>query len=283
LPKISVLTVSGRELYQPYQIAALKMQTFKDFEWVFVDDLYDTDKEKIAGWVGGAFPVTHLHQKDVVDYFAVGAGHNDGFARCKGELIFFMIDYCIPEIHCLERHWALHEKYPKAYFSGSCYEMPFKPSDQPTAAVLNLPNYRINLFTSGYHHWSHISDGIFSVEADGVQDWWGGRGDSAPLEAILECNGIDERLDGGHGYHDDDMAQRMRIAGYQYLIDTKAIVLSYPHIPGGGKKVLRSDIEQQWFKSVLIPERIKMGIYRVNPHRDIRQEREEWLSGSNVS
>lgn len=278
MPKISVLTVSGRRLYQEYQIMSLKAQTFKDFEWVFVDDLYDERKEEMIKMVDGAFPFTHLHQQNVVDYFAVGAGHNDGFVRCKGELVFFMIDYTLPEAHCLERHWEMYQKFPKSFFSGSCYDMPYTPEERPTAAVLNLPNYRINLFMSGYHHWSHINDGVYSVGDNGIQDWWGGRNDSAPMEALLECNGMDERIDGGHGYHDDDLAQRMHIAGYQYLIDSKAIAFSFPHVPGGGKKVLRSDKEQQWFKQVLIPERIKMGIYRVNPHRDLRQEREEWLS-----
>ncbi len=277
MPKISVLTVSGRRSYQQFQVNALKAQTFKDFEWVFVDDLYDERKEEMAKLVDSAFPFTHLHQKEVVDYFAVGAGNNDGFVRCRGELIFFMIDYTILEVHCLERHWALYQKYPKSFFSGSVYDMPFRPDEMPTAAVLNLPNYRINLFTSGYHHWSFIEDGIYGVADDGLQDWWSGRNDSAPLQAILECNGMDERFDGGHGYHDDDLAHRMSSAGYQYYIDTKAIAFSFPHIPGGGKKILRSEKEQQWFKEVLIPERTKMGIFRVNPHRDLVKEREDCL------
>ncbi len=277
MPKISILTVSGRRSYQQFQVQALKAQTFKDFEWVFVDDLYDERKEEMAKLVGDAFPFTHLHQKEVVDYFAVGAGHNDGFVRCRGELIFFMIDYTTLEAHCLERHWMLHQKYPKSFFSGSVYDMPFRPDEVPTAAVLNLPNYRINLFTSGYHHWSFVEDGIYGVEDDGLQDWWSGRNDSAPLQAILECNGMDERLDGGHGYHDDDLAHRMSSAGYQYHIDTKAQAFSFPHIPGGGKKILRTENQQQWFKDVLIPERTKMGIFRVNPHRDLTKEREECL------
>ena len=280
MPKISVLTVTGRDLYQAFQVVALQSQTFQDFEWVFVDDLYEERKDEIKEMVHGTFPLIHMPQKNIVDYFAVGAGHNDGFIQCRGELIFFMIDYCIPEVHCLERHWELYQKYPKAFFSGSCYEVPFLPQERPTSAILSLPNYRVNLFTSGYHHWHHTSDGIFSVEADGVQDWWGGRGDSASMEAILKCNGIDEQIDGGHGYHDDDLAQRMRIAGYEYLIDTKAIVFSYPHTPGGGKKLLRSDLEQQYFKQVLIPERIKMGIYKANPHRNLAEEREQCLKQS---
>lgn len=278
MPKISVLTVSGRRLYQQTQVAALKTQTFKDFEWVFVDDLYDERKDEMAKLVDGAFPFTHLHQKDVVDYFAVGAGHNDGFVRCRGELIFFMIDYTALEAHCLEKHWKLYQQFPNAFFSGSCYEVPFQPDQPPTCAILGAPNYRVNLFTSGYSRWTYIKDSLYSVQENGIQNWWGGRCDSAPTEALLQCNGMDERLDGGHGYHDDDLAQRMHIAGYAYFIDTEAIAVSFPHVPGGGKKVLRTDAEQQWFKRVLIPERVKLKISRVNPHRDIRMEREEWLN-----
>ena len=131
-------------------------------------------------------------------------------------------------------------------------------------------DYRMSLFINGLFHWSYMSENLYGVDRDGVQNWWGGKNDAAPLEAILECNGMDEQYDGHYGYHDDDLANRLMTYGLDYIFDTGALAFECLHT----KHTKGSDLESnQHFKDKLIPQRVRDKIYRANPHRDLREER----------
>lgn len=276
MAKISVISITSREMYIPEIIECLKNQSFQDFEYILIDDLKE-QHENFKEIVEEKFPFIHMTPFKVVPYYAASAAFNDGLTRCSGELVFFTADYILPHYDCLRRHWELHEKYPKAFLSGRCLEVDFLPSELKTrTGSFQGADYRLGLFTQNYFGWSMIEENLFASKKEGAQNWWAGRNDSAPMEAILECNGFDESMDGHHGYQDEDLAQRMQILGYNYLIDTKSNCLFFPH-QRSTKMSLRSESDQQAFKDKVIPERIKNGIYRVNEHRNLRQEREEWL------
>jgi len=271
--KVSVITITGRELFIEYQIEYLKAQTLKDFEWVLVDDLYEKRKEEVARLVDGDFLLTHIPPKNIVEHFAVGAAANDGFVRARGELVYFMADYILINGNTLQRHWDIHIKYPNAIISGRCLEVNFLPEEMAlSGATFRGTDYRWSLFDSNLFMKRKIEDDIWEAYRDGVQNWWGGRNDSAPLEAILAVNGYDEQYDGCYGYHDDDAAQRMMTYGMRYLLDKQSLALQFPH-KKSGKLRLRSMESQQLLKDNLIPEKVGKGIYWANPHRNLKEER----------
>src|SRR3990167_3166078 len=102
---IKVMTVTGRDLYRKDNADWLKAQSFKDFEWVLVDDLFTQTTQKMLEYVGDNFPFTHLAPKKIVDYFAPGAATNDGLVRTSGELVVFKADYMMLHPTCLQRLW----------------------------------------------------------------------------------------------------------------------------------------------------------------------------------
>lgn len=272
--KISILTVTARDLGMiNYQKKYLEAQSFKDFEWVIVDD--NEIKLKIGET---PFPVIHVASKDRKPYFCAGTAMNTGFIHCQGELVYFMADYILPHPDCLARHWQTHLRYSNAFISGRCWEVDITAEEfQQPNKIAHYNDYRLILFEHSYFAWSMIDDNIYASERKGVQNFWTGRNDSAPLEAILKCNGIDEEFDGAHGYHDEDLAQRMAILGLDYIIDLGSLCWQFPHkldpIPQ-----LRSDLEQhKKFKLGVIPDRIEKGIYRANPYKNLRKEREKCL------
>ncbi len=279
MPAITVITVTGRDLYRKENADLLKAQTFKDFEWVLVDDLFPQTNREMAKYTN--FPFIHLPPKNIVSHFASGAATNDGLVKASGELIVFKADYMMMHPTCLQRLWETHLKHPKAILSGRCVEVGFHPSE-----LLNMKrtftgrDYRMSLFTNGSFHWSYMSENLYGVDRDGVQNWWGGKNDAAPLEAILECNGMDEQYDGHYGYHDDDLAQRLMTYGLGYIFDPGALAFECLHT----KHTKGSDLESnQHFKDKLIPQRVRDKIYRANPHRDLREERNKedktlWLN-----
>ncbi len=91
-------------LHRVYE--SLVAQTFRDFEWLVIDD-GSTDKSKnlIEGWRDDAdFPIRYIYQENQGKHVA----HNRGVEEARGELFlpFDSDDACVPET--LERfkyHW----------------------------------------------------------------------------------------------------------------------------------------------------------------------------------
>ncbi len=262
----------------PLQVKMLKEQSFKDFELVFLNDLYELRKDDISKIIGDAFPYTYLPPHKISDNFAPGAAWNDLFTYARGELLYFMADYIVPHPDTLGRHWETHLKYPKTFISGRCWEVNITPQEFAAAKQYQYNDYRLSLFEHSYFRWSRLEENIYGSDKAGVQNFWTGRNDSCPLDAILKCNGFDEQFDGAHGYHDEDLAHRLTNLGLEYIIDLGSLCWQFKH-QLSTKKPLRSDEEQHRLcKLTLIPQRIASGEYRVNPDRDLIKERDEWLS-----
>jgi glycosyltransferase involved in cell wall biosynthesis len=108
-------------LHRPY--TSLRQQTYRDFEWLIVDDgSCDETKQLIDGWVVTAdFPIRYVWQPNSGKAAAI----NHGVSLAQGELFLILDsdDTCVPA--ALERfnhHW---ERIPdKRLFSGmTCHCM----------------------------------------------------------------------------------------------------------------------------------------------------------------
>ena len=179
------MTVTGRDLFRKENADCLKAQTFRDFEWVFVDDLYTQTNEQMLNYVSDSFPLTHIPPKNIVNYFAVGAAFNDGILKANGKLLVFKADYIMLHPTCLKRLWETHCKHPKAMLSGRCIEVGFPPSELlDKKGTFTGRDYRMSLFTNGLFPWSYMGENLYGVGIDGAQNWWCGKNDAAPLESI---------------------------------------------------------------------------------------------------
>jgi len=276
--KITVLTPTYQFLYRDRQLKALEEQTFKDFEWIIVDDAYEKNKG-----ISAPFPLLHMSPSQPVPYVALAAAMNDGIVRARGKYIFFMNDYIVPSPTCLERHWEIQERTTGCLLSGQSLNM-----DNPPSSCYDKDNnlitrdYRMGLFDGGYFTREFMEDDLFETKRDGIQNWWAGRNDSAPLNTILECNGFDEVFDGRWGGHDADMANRLMTFGLRYILDRneKNLCYEYDH-PRGNKKQCRTEEEQQSLQYRIINPKVERGIYIANNQwfvmlpRDLKGERDE--------
>ncbi len=103
----------------PRLYESLKKQTFKDFEWVIVDDgSMDNTREIVFGWIGeSSFPIRYFYQENSGKHVAV----NRGVEAAKGE--FFLIvdsdDWLVPDaLEKLKRHWDKAPEDVKPYLAG---------------------------------------------------------------------------------------------------------------------------------------------------------------------
>ena len=273
--KISVMTTTIRDQYTEEQANALKASEFKDFEWVVNDDLYDSRVGRIAEMAGKAFPVVHVKPPVISDHFAVVDALNEGLRHCRGELVYFMVDYVLPHPSALGRHWELYQTYPNCFFSGKSINIGMTAEEFRQKGSSHGEDYRMGLFSNSIFQRRWLTDDIFEAFPDGVINWWAGRNDSAPMEALLKVNGFDIRLDGHQGYQDSDLGQRMMRAGYRYLLDMKASALELKHIRFA-KPATRGEQEHQQIAHQVFLE-VQAGKYFVNPEINLREERARCL------
>ena len=263
LPRITVLTETCRTQYMETQANALRLQTFTDFEWVLMDDNYGENKEWVASFV--KVPLTHIPPREVKPYFATAAAINDALIYTRGELVIFLVDYVIPQPTCLEKQWEVYQKYPKSFISGSSIPL------QDDGSMRAGKDYRQWLFEMGFFPRIQLEEGIWEVPREGVQNWWMGRNDSVPLEALLDINGLDEQFDGRWGGQDADVAQRLMTYGLKYLLTMKSVCLEFPHIHGA-KPAIKTEKDQQGLQNI-IDDKVKKGIYDSGMERSLREER----------
>ena len=255
LPELTVMTVTCRTQYMPLQANALKLQTFKDFEWLVVDDFCEKNRESLTKYVDNKYPLIHVSPAEIKPYFATASAYNSTFRYVNGELILFLVDYVVPSPTCLERHWEVHLKYPKAMISGRTMQL-VKEGLHKVGG-----DYRLWLFEKGFCKRTQLEENLYEVKRDSIQNWWMGRNDSAPLQPILDCNGLDENFDGRWGGQDADLANRLMTYGLGYILDTddRSLCLEYPHVHGA-KPAIKSEKEQQDIQDV-INKRVDNGIY----------------------
>lgn len=217
--KITVLTVTFRDSVRILgQAKMLEAQTFQDFEWVVVDDLYGERSGFFESHgVGKAFPFLHVPPRHVAGHQAPHEALNTAIMHARGDLLYFMADTVAPTEGVLEAHWEAFEKFgPAVIMSG------------PMAAGKGHVNIQTRL--SGN---SLDGDTTQIDDEDSLRQWyWAGRNDSASLEYVLRINGFRERMDGFYGGGDVVFAAQMIAAGCRYLGLRKGTCYDeFPHEP----------------------------------------------------
>jgi len=224
MTKITVLTVTHRSWDMLYRQAGwLAEQTFTDFEWVIVDERYKQRPNFAREVKVGGFPIIHLPDKvSDPEYISNGAAPNYGLTYASGDLVFFMVDYVWPTPRVLERHYELQQRGGPAIVSGplawrSANDDASQPNQERQGDVQSDLDPHVWLVTDHYEKVRRFS--------------WLGRNDSAPMEAILACNGFDDRLKGLRGGIDPLLSIQMVNWGCKYLIDTwpEAICYEFSH------------------------------------------------------
>lgn len=204
--KVTVVMCTKRKEPQfAWVLESLKKQTYKDFEYLIVDGLYNSRKEEVERIIKEAgidFPVTYLPDKPTRWRGmrpALCNGRNTALMFAKGEYVAFHDDCCKLNVDWLEKHVKWLEQ---GYLVAGNW-IAFQSTDENGKGIV------------GVYGWEHRSKIVKSPNFT-TPGWLYGGNFSFPLRVALDVNGFDEELDGEMGQ--DDISFGFRAARKNYVV-----------------------------------------------------------------
>jgi len=232
--KVSIIYSTARRDYpipslpQIHQFSLLSQtlarQTFKEFELIVVDHLFDKRK---TWWekVERDYDVLHVFPKDSYwnGSWSLCNTRNTGIEHANGELLVFMDD--CSEFYtsdALEIAWSDYKElgaFPRfifEYWEGGkpqCHLPDKFPSDEKMYQIRREASYDLLLKENKIRI---IEQGFCSSGFSTVSN-----------QAAYEVNGFDENYDGAKGLEDADFGHRLALAGYKSLIDIRLRMIEH--------------------------------------------------------
>jgi len=225
-----------------------KKQTFRDFELIIVDLLYDYRSSWLGDrWPDLDFPVLHLIDKSSVfrelNLTRICCAKNTGLLYARGKAVVFTDD---------GQDW-----------SENAFECLAPWARNGAGATCRLHRDRGRGPIEVDSRWmAHKIEGTLRtkvVQADGI-GYLGGTLSMVPLEKMIECNGFDEMFDGSRQLEDSDMARRLGAAGLKMALEGHPTVVEYALTECDGR-IHRMNVEAKCNGAYIYP------IWNENPKR----------------
>lgn len=112
--KLSVLVPTNRTGGLDILFDSLRHQTFKEFELILVDAIYERRRHVVAERIG-EYPFRVVHLPPWGNAFPRAnycRSLNVGLAHCRGDIVVYQCDYSWLHADCLAEHAAFHSRHP---------------------------------------------------------------------------------------------------------------------------------------------------------------------------
>lgn len=218
------MTVSNR--YGGVDVAwySLRRQTFRDFEWVFYDALYDKRHEAVQLYTRKDDRVKHYKQspKDPAAKTWLAHAENGAIRQARGEIIVFLQDFIYIQPDALEKFWIQYQANPKALISGVGNQY-----DSPGLSDIANLNGLTTIFSTNFKgvpmnevwHDPRMRKDLGSFYPCQPNDWEMNFC-MCPRKMLEDIGGVDEAYDYiGFAFDNCSVAERGFMLGYQPYID----------------------------------------------------------------
>jgi len=231
MTKASINIVTNRYGGLDAQLYYFSQQTFKDFELVILDDLYDERKELIEN-LSNKYNLNIIYnkpkrsKKNVVTCLHA-LYRNEALIYSNGEYIIFFDDYQIPIPTFVEEHL----KYLNKNTGVVGQQILLKAMD------INNPNLHDIKQLDPRNTENKVKEAHYG-------HFWTNNC-SAPLDRIVEVNGFDERFIGGTGGEDYDLGLRLTKIGVKLIYNPNALCYHIDHDSIKTKSLAIRDFSKQ--------------------------------------
>lgn len=265
-PKVSVITPTIRVGWWRVMAENLSKQTYKNFEWIVVDD-YKEDRTKIAEKYANKYNLTIRYlrgdktSKESPPFYPRRCGlvraNNIGWQNAKGELLIWLQDFILMPTNGIEQLVDVYRHNSDALIAPTdiyydCIKpdtsnkedwWPVKTGWGHFHSIITEENWR-NI--RNQHLGMRETENPFDLETNYC---------AIPKKILEELNGFWEFFDDGLGYDNTEVAYRAMKSGYRVIIDdtnvAKCINL-WPIIGGteqniGGRERILNTPRWKWF------------------------------------
>jgi len=273
-PKITVLMATARDDYTlsgmpkthifDLPLETLRRQTFRDFEFIIVDSLYEKRKNYFQK-IEAPFSIKHIPPKSS-PWIDKGLCHiandwNTAIIHAEGELLVRMDDWTKPatfsteiyeennvlfsdfDTEYLSKIWSWYKNKRWAvslslYYQGvpaenvpSLYLKHYTKlfGDKPNGETLDRKLKVLDIIYQKTKIMDYRYSMLKGTQATNIEPGAFAGLSAVPLEPLLDVNGIDELFDGCKTLEDTDLGYRLDFAGYhnKFVMDEKLVVIEY--------------------------------------------------------
>lgn len=237
-PKVSVITITIRNGWWNIMADNLSKQTYKNFEWVIVDD-HKEDRSKIAQKYAKKYNLDIRYirgDKTLGKYkrrYGLVRANNTGWKAAKGELTVWLQDFILIPERGIESLVDIYRHNKDALIAPTdiyyhCVDPDQKNTEDWFSGKTDILTKVSWTNIRNQHKGIRTTENPYDFEMN-----WG----AIPKKILDELNGWWEFFDNALGFDNAEIAYRAMYSGYKVIIDdtniAKCIDL-WPHI--GGKK-----------------------------------------------
>lgn len=221
---LSVITYTIRSGGLEWMIKYLAHQTFQDFEWIVVDAFHEQRKE-VLGDLSKDLGVHLIHLPEPDPgykylHYNIASNGNEALKHVTTPNIVIIDDWHVFPQNLLEEQMKYLEMGYAACPRWHHVAMKEPTGDEYTngynefVASLEVTEIDQRSSKDAPRAFAHTQSIIKGCPAS----WWWPNASSVPSEYMIEkAQGYDERLNGGTGGTDNDIAMRMQLCGLKFL------------------------------------------------------------------
>lgn len=219
--KVSVITITNRPGGIDMAWASLRKQTFQDFEWILVDELFERRAIEVVEYVASPrLYYMQAVQKDPEKAWNLSACYNFALLNARGKIVVSLQDYIWIPGDGLQRFVTAIEEMGEVFITGVGHK-----AERPGKEDIVDPDGPVTIFGKPFEG---RPEGI--KERDGRID--GGTGivetnysffelnwSAFPMRVAEEIGGFDEEMDRVYGGENINFALRAHLAGHRIFMD----------------------------------------------------------------
>jgi len=234
-PFVSIITITIREGFWNIMADNIAKQTYKNIEWIIVDDHKD-DRSEVANKYAKKYNLNIRYirsDKGKGQYdrpYGIARANNTGWTNAKGELLVFLQDFILMPVDGVERLVDVYRHNPDALLAPTDIYYHCKEPNKENQE--DWWDGKLDIVTD--KSWTNIRNehkGLRSTEIPFDYEMNYG---AIPRSIIEELNGWWEFFDDGIEADNTEFALRALKAGYRILIDDTnvAVGLDMPVLDG---------------------------------------------------
>jgi glycosyltransferase involved in cell wall biosynthesis len=242
-PKVSIITPTIREGWWRIMSENLSNQTYKDFEWIIIDD-YKTDRRAIAEKYAKEYKLDIKYLRGEKTRFynrrcGLVAANNMGWKNAKGELLVWLQDFILIPDNGIEQLVDLYNHNPDAMIAPVDVYYECKPAD-----MKNKEDWWKDKDVLTTESWRNIRvKNQGTRDSENPYDWEANYG-AIPKHILDKLNGWWTFMDDGLGYDNTEITYRALKLGYRLIVDDTNIakcINLWPIIGGTPQNIVKRD------------------------------------------